>query len=232
MIQIEIENNRYNVPEGWNELSLGKFIEYYKLSLDKKDYVDTIEYNIRLLIIMTGASYDELSNLYVNELKELFQLISWINIEPITSNKTVFEIDGFKYVLMDNNRIKAKEQITIEYLLKDIKDNTLMFPEILSIILRPAVEYIELGKVKYKQMELEDDMLAINDRANLFREKLMIEEVYGAVVFFSNGDKRPSTKTSGRTSSLKIIRKNQVSSSKKKVKETKQTPLDKNGVGI
>jgi len=75
-------------------------------------------------------------------------------------------------------------------------------------------------------------MLAINDRANLFREKLMIEEVYGAVVFFSNGDKRPSTKTSGRTSSLKIIRKNQVSSSKKKVKETKQTPLDKNGVGI
>lgn len=241
MTEIEINetNKKFYLPENWNEVKLGTFIEYYKLSL-RKDDIDGLEYITLLLSILMNVDKVEIEDLYIDDMKAIASELKWLDVMPLNSEKTIFDIvnesgEVVKYILKDNIKMKAKEQITLEHILKDEKDNTLSFPLVLAVLLRPAIEYKdnETGKISYHQQELDTDFSTIVRRAEIFTKALTIDDVYGPLVFFSNGGKKHSTKTSERTSSLKITRtENSPSFLQQKESQEATTNSETNGIGI
>lgn len=233
MTQIEINEKKYNLPESWEEITLGKFMSYYIMEKNKES--DKLEYFISLLALLMECPKDEVEGLYLSDIKSLVNELEWLSIMPEQKEKRLFEIvndngEVVKYVMRDSAKLKAKEQITAEYILKDEKDNTLSFPILLAILLRPATEYknMETGEIEYRPNELDEDMDVIINRSEIFKKKLNISEIYGPLVFFSEHAKKSSTKTMGTTSTLKITRGNKSQSS---FKEKMEMELKKNSEG-
>lgn len=213
---VEINNKQYNLPESWNEVKLGTFMSWYELTQSQTS--DSLDYNILVLSLLMGISKEEVEDFYIQDIKDIMEELSFLNTLPDTIQKSLFIVTNdnnevVKYVSKDNHKLKVKEQLTIEHLLKDQNDNTKVFPEILAILIRPAIECInkETGDVEYKQHELDEDMESITRRANIFKDKLFIGEVYGTIIFFSSTDNVLSTKITRSYSSVKIIKRNQSS---------------------
>jgi len=212
-MKIEIGLKEYELPESWNEITLGTFMKWYILTKEKASV--GLDYSVELLALLLNAPISEIEDVYVDDIKNLMNELVYLNTMPAEgTQKEEFTLineagESVHYVAKQWTKLKVKEQLTIEHLLKDQTDNTLIFPEILAILLRPAREFFneETGLVEYKQNELDEDMESIIRRANMFREKITIGEVWSNIVFFSNGAKELSTETTARSSSVKIVRR-------------------------
>lgn len=212
-MKIEIGLKEYELPESWNEVTLGTFMKWYVLT--KKETSVGLDYSVELLALLLNAPTSEIEEIYVDDIKDLMNELLYLNTMPVEgAQKEKFTLlneagESVIYVAKNSTKLKVKEQLTIEHLLKDQTDNTLIFPEILAILLRPAIESYnaETGLVQYKQSELDEDMESIIKRANIFREQLTIGEVWSNIVFFSNIVKELSTETTVHSSSVRIVRR-------------------------
>ena len=212
-MKIEIGLKEYELPESWNEVTLGTFMKWYVLT--KKETSVGLDYSVELLALLLNAPASEIEEIYVDDIKDLMNELLYLNTMPVEgAQKEKFTLlneagESVIYVAKNSTKLKVKEQLTIEHLLKDQTDNTLIFPEILAILLRPAIESYnaETGLVQYKQSELDEDMESIIKRANIFREQLTIGEVWSNIVFFSNIVKELSTETTVHSSSVRIVRR-------------------------
>lgn len=212
-MKIEIGLGEYELPESWNEITLGTFMKWYVLT--GKEGAVGLDYSVELLALLLGAPTSEIEEIYVDDIKDLMNELVYLNTMPVEgAQKEKFTLineagESVIYVAKNSTKLKVKEQLTIEHLLKDQTDNTLIFPEILAILLRPAKESynVETGLVEYKQSELDEDMESIIKRANIFREQLTIGEVWSNIVFFSNIVKELSTETTAHSSSVRIVRR-------------------------
>ena len=212
-MKIEIGLKEYELPESWNEVTLGTFMKWYVLT--KKETSVGLDYSVELLALLLNAPPSEIEEIYVDDIKDLMNELLYLNTMPVEgAQKEKFTLlneagESVIYVAKNSTKLKVKEQLTIEHLLKDQTDNTLIFPEILAILLRPAIESYnaETGLVQYKQSELDEDMESIIKRANIFREQLTIGEVWSNIVFFSNIVKELSTETTVHSSSVRIVRR-------------------------
>lgn len=212
MLLVEIKGKEYELLEGWNEMLLGKFLEVYTFL--KENDIDIFESKCKLLSVLMDCELDTIEDLSLDEIGELCTSIGWLNEKPNTDYKEVIEIvndhnEVIKYVFRKNRSLSGREQITMEYLLKDASDNTLVYPVILAVLLRMGIEKknAETGEIYYEQVELDKDMDSILKRADMFKKKLYISDVYGGLVFFSSGEKNSSMKTMEPSSSLKIRKK-------------------------
>jgi hypothetical protein len=212
-MKIEIGLKEYELPESWNEITLGTFMKWYVLT--KKETAVGLDYSVELLALLLNAPTSEIEEIYVDDIKDLMNELLYLNTMPVEgAQKEKFTLlneagESVIYVAKNSTKLKVKEQLTIEHLLKDQTDNTLIFPEILAILLRPAIESYnaETGLVQYKQSELDEDMESIIKRANIFREQLTIGEVWSNIVFFSNIVKELSTETTVHSSSVRIVKR-------------------------
>ena len=214
MLIVEIEGKEYELPESYDELMVGKFIEFYKLLQSIKE--ETLENRIRIIAFLMECNVEDIEKMDLNDIAELANHIAWTELSPtIEENfKRTFELvntsnEVVRYSFSKNDRLKGEEVITMEHLLKDVKDNTLVFAEILAILLRPSIEKknIETGIIEYEQLELEDNMDSITNRANFLKERLSIGDVYSGLYFFLNGEKTSSMNNTGTSSTLKIRKK-------------------------
>ena len=192
MLQIQFNENTYdNVPENYSELTLGRFMEVSEIN--QKDYKSTTEWTVVLVSKIIGCPKENLYELPFNDLNALLEEFKWVTKLPATKKVKSIVIDDTKYVVKDNTQLTTGEWISIESFLTDDMRNEKNFHLVLAIMLRPEVN----GKIK----PLENDFNVIVERANLFKQKLMIEECYGLIVGFSNGAKK-SILTISKASSI------------------------------
>lgn len=206
MIDLEIGKVKYELPESYDELSLGKFIELSKVLDNKNDSKSDLRFSLEILSKLIGCDIAVLYLLSVSDMNILVDEISWVNNNPTKKTKKNITIDGNDYGFVSLNGITTGEMISIESFQQNLTDNRDNLHFVMAILFRP----IEDGKV----VKLEDDFDVIRSRAEMFKEKMMIGEVYGPLINFMNGGTKSSMKTSVLSSTLKI-KKRKVSSLKK-----------------
>lgn len=187
------EKEYLNVPEGYDEMTLGKFMEIMKLQMNQKNYESDTMYMIDLLSVIIGCSNEEIMGIGYSDLGILTESFEWLNSEPEKKIVEFIEIDGDIYVPKKNHQITLGEQISIETFLKKDLSNVDNYHYVMAILLRPGKKVND----DYIIDALENDIDKINKRAELFKDKLVINDIFGIISFFSNGVSGSSIKNSG-----------------------------------
>ncbi|QDP46311.1 MAG: hypothetical protein Unbinned4264contig1000_23 [Prokaryotic dsDNA virus sp.] len=166
---------RFNIPEHWNELTLGRYQRINKVLKD-----DTKIHDIeKVLRIISAISDIPKRDLYVLDLPSIGKLgghlTKFLESEPEDQLQHIVEIDNVKYGFHPKLQdMTLGEFIDLETYIKDIDENLHL---ILSVLYRPIIA--QSGD-KYRIEEYEPN----RDRADLFKKKLTVKEVHAASVFF------------------------------------------------
>jgi hypothetical protein len=191
MMTIAFNENTYeNVPEDYSELSLGKFMLISEV--DQKLYKSQTEWTIQLVSIIIGCPINNLMELPISDLTALISEFEWVTEMPKQKPIKSIVIDGINYVTKEQTQLTTGEWISVESFLTEELTNQKNFHLVLAILLRPEVD----GKIK----PLESDFNEILKRAELFKQKMMIEDCYGLIQNFSNGARKSILKISKASS--------------------------------
>jgi hypothetical protein len=159
--------------ESWSDITIGQYQEIMMIETDN-DLTRFIE----SMAICLDIDPQDIRNLPYSEYKSLQQRFSFIGAEPQGEILDRFEIDGKKFGLMkDMNLMTAGMFIDAEEFKKDPIAN---LHNTIAIIYRPIIEETD-DDFKIEPHKAE----GFERRSNLFKDKLSITTVMGAVLFFS-----------------------------------------------
>jgi len=209
MMKITIGTEEFNnIPESYDEMNLGKFMEIMILQNKEKDFKSKSLFTAHLLSVIIGCEVEYILEFDSDEIGILADAFSWLREQPEIKEMKTIVIDDITYVMKTNSVLTLGEQVSIETFLQKDLSNAENFHLVMSILLRPAIKVVdEFTKIEsYKIKPLEDDFNVILERAEMFKKKLMIENIYGVLTAFSTGVKNSSMKTSVDSSRLKIVR--------------------------
>lgn len=170
-----INKNSYYIPGNWNELPLGRYIDF--MTTYKEDASDA-EQEIHLLATLSGAPLDVLGEAKKSTLNKAIDRLKELLLKECGENLVLeFEIDGVAYGFHPNlSQLKLKEFVDLDNKLEKGWEN---MHEVMAILYRPITE--NKGK-KYKLEEY--DYIKASKRAQLFKTELSVEVVNGAASFF------------------------------------------------
>lgn len=150
------------MPDGWHEVSVGMFQELSQL--EKHEGVHKV---IELISILSDRDPDEIKTISTEDFKLIIPAILWTNVVPTSEYKTDIEIDGVNYYLQRLKGLSLGEWIDLDNWCEKSTEN---MHKIFALLYRPVGEEYNVDKM--------------NARAELFKEKLMISDVYGTMIFF------------------------------------------------
>lgn len=164
---------KITIPDGWHQVSISQFIEMSQLDISKKDY------SINVISVLSDVDSEEIRKYSTETYNNILSSLAWTNNLPDESKfKKVIEIDGVQYGMINKfSELSSGNWVDIEEYLNGHPEN---MHKVLSILYRPLIT------------ALNDDYRVIEDyssgegelRANLFYEKLNIQDVFGCAVFF------------------------------------------------
>lgn len=162
-------SKRITVPDSWNEVTIGQFQEIAELDRETKDY------DIHVASILIDEDPDLIRKFDVNSTNAIMRHLEWVIKMPAEdSYKQEIEVDGITYEMIENlNGFSNGEWNDMEFYMEDRFKN---FHLLVSMFYRPSGEEYSVSKVK--------------KRAAVFAEKVMVGDIYGAMVFFSLVGKR------------------------------------------
>jgi len=178
MIRIKIKNKKFIVPNDFKELTIGKYQELNKIKLDeKKDILDYIN-------ILTGISKDMINLMDIGDVKNITDnLLKFFDKEKYDLVDAV-KIEKDTYVFDRNlDSMRFEMFIDLEELTKDqdsIIDNLHI---IMAILYRPMI------KKRFYQRDIKEEeynSINIKQRAEFFKDNMMMDKVLGALFFFIN----------------------------------------------
>jgi len=162
------------IPTKWSDVTLKEFIELSALDIDSFD--SHIDYYVKMLGIFGNDNIsDILEFVKLSDITDIVNQMSFMNTPPKEIDKKEVTINGGVFRLIENmNEITVGEYVSIETLIEQGNLNSVSsIPAILSVILKPVNEVFNSS--------------IVNERMELFKNKLSIEDVLGMSVFFSIG---------------------------------------------
>jgi hypothetical protein len=160
--------------ESWADITIGQYQEMMLIETE-----NDITRFIQQISIALDIDSEEIRKLSLSEFKKLQDNMSFLSVKVEADLSPIIEIDGKKYGLIpDMGTVDAGTFIDAE----QFKEDTILnLHNLVALIYRPVIkqdgdEY-EIERHKAEGFER---------RANLFKEKVSIETVMGAVVFFSS----------------------------------------------
>lgn len=191
MIEFNIGNNVYQLPQSWSEVNLEKYMKLERLLANIKKYKIERLVDIMALEILSGADEREIEYLNREQTNTLLKELQFIKDLPEEPMKYVITIDDKVYCFPKSyNALTNGEEISIVSFMQDVKEPIEAFDKMLAVLLLPATEVVNpVTGVKEWKRELFDRMNIeyIEDRAELFRKRLMVTDFIGALGFFFNG---------------------------------------------
>ena len=169
MSEVIKDFGNYNIPDGWDKLTLKQYQEIERLYSDKDKEVDIRD----VLSLLTAHSKDDIDQLPIEFLEMLLQRLNWLYETPVwpeSSNKIT--IDGEEYIINIMEKLKTGEYIASDTVLKSDPHN---YAAILAILCRKQGE-------KYDS-KFEAEVL--NKRIEMF-EKQPVMKIYSLIAFFLN----------------------------------------------
>lgn len=148
------------VPSRWNEVPVKMFKEL--AGLDKTDG----EYNvIDFISVLSDQDPEDIKQIGSVNLPKILASVQWVFTLPNSEYKTEVEIDGVTYYLVKLNSLSLAQRADLDEYVQF--ENLHKF---FAVLYRPANDVYSV-----------DSMLR---RAELFDEKMNIEDVYGTLAFF------------------------------------------------
>jgi len=191
MIDVELGNDTYTLPTGWNEVSLEMFQKIMELNNMYKDYKSDVLFSLDVFAILMDTTSDKLKLIDQTSFKILTEELSWVQTEVTKDIDKEIIINGQKYIYpKDLNSLSMGEVISIETIIKEVPESEVLV-NILSIILRP-VKIVKTKDGESKEVivpfdnDYVDNLLEIK---NLFRKNIMVSEVFHIQSFFLTGGK-------------------------------------------
>ncbi len=173
MIKVQIDGTPYNFPESWDDIMLGQLMAINDIN-DKK-FESDIELSVNILAAMSDIPIDVLLDIPLDDLNTLSGMIEWFAVKP-KEKLTHADIDGVKYIPINTSSLSSGEVISFEVINKIGTDKNL--DVITAILIRPEVD----GRIEKLK-----DMLDIQERANIFKDKLSVSVLWPIVDSFFNG---------------------------------------------
>ena len=176
MIKIEIDEMIFNLPSDWTEVSLNRLMRLNRLQ--KQSFKSSIDQATALLIVMTDMPEETLLSLPIDDFKQLSDMLDWASELPSENNpQSVITIDEVEYSPIDIQTMSAGEFISLEVFQNGIEAEN-NFHYVAAVLIRPVVD----GKIEKLK-----DMLDIEKRAELFKDKLMVGIYWPVVQSFFGG---------------------------------------------
>lgn len=162
-----IDLGKWTTPKSWDELTLKQFQEIEKYYSDKDKKFDVRE----VLELFTDHSKEEISQLPIDFVDKLLNELTWLHESPKWDEPTNnIELDGEKYIVNVQEKLKTGEYIAVDTVLKSDKHN---YAAILAILCRKEGELFD--------SKFENEVLG--DRIKMW-EKVGVTKVMPIVSFF------------------------------------------------
>ena len=138
-ITVEKDFGEWNVPQSWDDLTLGKFQELERF-YDGDD--SERKFDVRdVLDLMTDRTKDEINELPIEFTDKLLRKMYWLHEQPQfgkPSNKIT--VDGVQYTVHNENEMKFGEYVALDTALKGDKHN---YAAMLAILCRKEGEIFD-----------------------------------------------------------------------------------------
>jgi hypothetical protein len=166
----------YELPTDWDEVSIGQYSKLM-IAVDKQESTK-MELMIKSLEALVGIDEGILSKVPIKQIREAYkQLGELTEILPNSTLNRVIEIDGIEYgIIPDFDELSLGEFVDLDNYLQDGFNN---LDKVFAVLYRPVTSR-DGDKYNIEPYTLKD----IIKRRELFRERLSIDTVYGALVFF------------------------------------------------
>lgn len=177
-LTIDDQKKSFNIPTSWADVSIGQYENLSKLDKEKGKE-NELQFAVDVLCSISDMTKDDAFMLPITETEKVFNNIDFVK-KPIPESKKRFvEVDGIKYYFKDDyDKLTNGEVISLELLTKKYEGNIdAGMSEILCVFLRQKKENGKIEGFKSEFME----------RAEIFRDKISVADVYQLIVFFSNG---------------------------------------------
>lgn len=178
MIKITIKGNTYKVPNTFEELTISKYQELFKIKdMDKEqilDYIHILSGIDREIIGMMGI--DDIEKI-TNNLLNFFNKGEYKRVEAVKIGKDTYVFDDNLY------EMNFDMWIDLDELTKDQDDIIDNLHIIMAILYRKKKSRKFLNRVLLME---EYNSKNIKERANFFKENMMMDKVLGAMFFFIN----------------------------------------------
>jgi hypothetical protein len=195
MITIDFLDKKFvDIPEGYDEMKIGHYMEILSIIEKKDEYKNEFEFSLDILSKLIGCDRKVLLKLNRDEIYELTGCFLYLKETPSKKTFIEFTMDGVKYGLT-KFPLLVEEEISIETILTQGKKESDILHLLIAILIRP----VENDKI----VEL-DEWDDLQKRAELFKDKLYLEDVYGAVMVFTDGVKKSFSGNTAPFSRLNI----------------------------
>ncbi len=208
MITIKIGKEEFELPEKWEEVTLGQFVDIANIKADQ--YGET-EKAVKILGILSRTNKEDVwKSLELDQFNEVLNEFKWLDETPKPIKKNEWIIGDVKFgIKTDFTKLNTGEMISLETLLKDNKTDLQPIEIAFGVLFR---EKNEDGSLKEFNA---DTMLEI---IQFLKDNVLICEIIGVTAFFLNGEKSSITKTSKVSFQIKKMHKTNTPT-KKKVKK-------------
>ncbi len=175
-LKIDDKATEFKLPTSWDEVSVA---QYSKLMLAiEKEGTTEIELMIKSLEALVGIDGGILTKVPIKMLREAYKQLGELTSNmPSNELSRVVEIDGIEYgIIPDFNELTLGEFVDLDNYLQDNYNN---LNKIFAVLYRPVIER-DGNNYNIEPYSLKN----ISDRRELFNNRLSIDTVYGALVFF------------------------------------------------
>jgi len=159
------------VPKGWHEVKLYQFKELRELK-DAEGFFNT---QLETLAILLDVPTDDLEELSLEEIGELFKSAKWVLSEPKKAHASEVIIDGETYILKPFKKLTLDEFIDLNFFLSN--DYLKHISHIVSVF------YRRINTDNWKNIEFEPYVFNPFDVFDKF-DDLKITQVYGLIPEF------------------------------------------------
>jgi hypothetical protein len=129
-----IDFGEVKLPTSWEELTLKQFSDIQRFYADKESNFNVIE----CLSILTNLSQDDINSLPMEFTEKILVNLKWLSEPPKYGESTPsLVIDGVRYTVNVQEKLKTGEYIAVDTLLKDDKYN---YAALLAILCRKEGE--------------------------------------------------------------------------------------------
>ena len=129
-----IDFGEVKVPTSWEELTLKQFSDIQRFYADKESNFNVIE----CLSILTNLSQDDINSLPMEFTEKILYNLKWLSEPPKYGEPTPsLVIDGVRYTVNVQEKLKTGEYIAVDTLMKDDKYN---YAALLAILCRKEGE--------------------------------------------------------------------------------------------
>lgn len=170
--------NKYELPTSWDEVSIKQYTNLM-IAIDKEDS-NEIELMVKSLEALADIPGGLLTKAPIKMLREAYnQLGELTSTVPNKELSRVIEIDGIEYGFIPNwDELSLGEFVDLDNYLQDGFNN---LDKVFAVLYRPIV--LRAG-IKYTIVDY--DLKEIINRRKLFNERMSIDTLYAALVFFCN----------------------------------------------